>query len=44
VNASLKVNDQVIINPQAYYTGWLNPRAVLGMSAQYNLQDAGISR
>ena len=42
VNASLKVNDQVIINPQGYYTQMAqSSEAVLGMSAQYNLQDDG---
>lgn len=42
VNASLKVNDQVIINPQGYYTRMAqSSEAVLGMNAQYNLADGG---
>ncbi|MBS1664294.1 MAG: PorP/SprF family type IX secretion system membrane protein [Bacteroidetes bacterium] len=42
VNASLKVNDQVIINPMGYYTQRAqSSEAVLGMNAQYNLQDNG---
>lgn len=40
--ASLKVNDQVIINPMGYFTQMAqSTEAVLGLNAQYNLQDDG---
>ena len=42
LNASLKVNDQVIINPMGYYTNDAgSSETVLGLNAQYNLQDDG---
>jgi len=45
VNASIKVNDQVILNPMGYYTTMASSsEAVLGMNAQYNLSVTGISR
>jgi type IX secretion system PorP/SprF family membrane protein len=41
-NASLKVDDQVIINPMAYYTVTAGAQEVsIGLSAQYDLQDNG---
>ena len=41
-NASLKVNDQVILNPMAYYTSMAGAHeAVIGANFQYNLQDEG---
>jgi type IX secretion system PorP/SprF family membrane protein len=42
VNASIKANDQVIINPMGYYTSMAGAsEIVLGLNAQYNLQDEG---
>jgi type IX secretion system PorP/SprF family membrane protein len=42
LNASLKMNDQVIISPMGYYTVMANSsEMVIGMNAQYNLQDEG---
>jgi type IX secretion system PorP/SprF family membrane protein len=42
LNVSLKVNDQVIINPMGYYTNMAGAsEAVLGLNAQYDLQDGG---
>jgi type IX secretion system PorP/SprF family membrane protein len=42
LNASLKVNDQVIVNPMGYYTNEAGAsEAVVGVNAQYNLQDGG---
>src|SRR5260221_11334699 len=42
LNASLKVNDHVIINPMGYYTQMAqSSETVLGLNAQYNLQDDG---
>jgi len=42
VNASIKVNDQVILNPMGYYTTMASSsEAVLGMNAQYNLSGDG---
>ena len=42
VNASLKLSDQVIINPGGYYTIMAGAsETVLGLNAQYNLQDDG---
>jgi type IX secretion system PorP/SprF family membrane protein len=42
VNASVKYNDQVILNPMGYYTNMAGAQeAVLGMNMQYNLQDEG---
>jgi type IX secretion system PorP/SprF family membrane protein len=41
-NASIKVNDQTIINPMAYYTTTAGAQEVsIGMTAQYDLQDNG---
>lgn len=42
VNASIKASDQVILNPMGYYTSMAgSSEAVLGLNAQYNLQDNG---
>ena len=42
VNASMKVNDQVIVNPMGYYTQMAGAsEMVIGLNAQYNLQDEG---
>jgi len=42
VNASIKVNDQVILNPMGYYNYYgSSSEAVLGMNAQYNLSGDG---
>ncbi len=42
VNASIKATDQVILNPMGYYTSMAGAQElVVGMSAQYNLQDEG---
>src|ERR1700743_1252545 len=42
INASVKVNDQVILNPGAYFTADAGSQEVsLGLNAQYNLQDNG---
>jgi type IX secretion system PorP/SprF family membrane protein len=42
MNASIKVNDQVIVNPGAYYTVDAGAQEVsLGLNAQYDLQDKG---
>lgn len=42
VNASIKASDQVIVNPMGYYTRMAgSSEAVLGLNAQYNLQDNG---
>jgi len=42
VNASIKANDLVIINPMGYYTQMAGAsEMVIGLNAQYNLQDEG---
>jgi type IX secretion system PorP/SprF family membrane protein len=42
LNASFKVNDQVILNPMGYYTSMAGAsEAVLGLNVQYNLLDEG---
>jgi type IX secretion system PorP/SprF family membrane protein len=42
VNASLKANDQVIVNPMGYFTTMAGAQEmVLGLNVQYNLQDEG---
>jgi len=42
LNASFKTNDQVIINPMAYYTNQAgSSEAVVGLNAQYNLSGDG---
>jgi type IX secretion system PorP/SprF family membrane protein len=42
LNASFKVNDQVIVNPMGYYTSMAGAsEVVLGLNAQYDLQDEG---
>lgn len=42
LNASLKVNDRVILNPNAYYTYQAKASSfMLGLTANYNLSDAG---
>ena len=42
LNASLKANDQVIVNPMAYYTNQAgSSEFVLGLNAQYNLEGDG---
>jgi type IX secretion system PorP/SprF family membrane protein len=42
VNGSFKVNEQVILNPMAYYTYMAgSSESVLGLNAQYDLQDNG---
>jgi type IX secretion system PorP/SprF family membrane protein len=42
VNASVKVNDQVIVNPMGYYTQMAGAmEMVIGLNAQFNLQDEG---
>jgi type IX secretion system PorP/SprF family membrane protein len=42
LNASVKYNDQVILNPMAYYTSMAGAQeAVLGLNMQYDLQDEG---
>ncbi|HXB08830.1 MAG TPA: PorP/SprF family type IX secretion system membrane protein [Puia sp.] len=42
VNASIKVNEQVIINPMGYYTQMAGAmEMVIGLNAQFNLQDEG---
>lgn len=42
LNGSFKVNDQVILNPMGYYTYMAgSSESVLGLNAQYNLEDDG---
>jgi type IX secretion system PorP/SprF family membrane protein len=42
VNASIKVNDHVIINPGGYYTSQAGAQEVsLGLNAQFDLEDNG---
>jgi len=42
VNSSVKVNDQVIVNPMGYYTQMAGAmEMVIGLNAQFNLQDEG---
>ncbi|HVM87100.1 MAG TPA: PorP/SprF family type IX secretion system membrane protein [Puia sp.] len=42
LNASFKANDQVIVNPMAYYTNQAgSSETVLGLNAQYNLSHDG---
>ncbi len=42
VNAILKINDRVIINPNAYYTNQAKAsEMVIGLNANYNLSGAG---
>lgn len=42
VNALLKINDRVIINPNAYYTNQAKAsEMVIGLNANYNLSGAG---
>jgi type IX secretion system PorP/SprF family membrane protein len=42
LNASFKADDQVIINPMAYYTNMAGAsEAVAGLNVEYNLQDNG---
>jgi type IX secretion system PorP/SprF family membrane protein len=42
VNASIKANDLVIVNPMGYYTQMAGAsEMVLGLNAQFNLQDEG---
>jgi len=42
VNASIKVNDQVIINPGGYYTSQAGAQEVsIGLNAQFDLEDHG---
>lgn len=42
LNGSFKTSDQVIVNPMGYYTNMAGAsEAVLGLNAQYNLQDNG---
>lgn len=42
VNALLKVNDRVILNPNVYYTNQAkSSEFMLGLNANYNLSDAG---
>lgn len=45
VNASVKVSDQVIINPMAYYTNQASANElVAGMNAHYNLSGDGVTQ
>jgi type IX secretion system PorP/SprF family membrane protein len=42
LNGSFKVNEQVILNPMAYYTNMAgSSESVLGLNAQYDLEDNG---
>ena len=42
VNASVKVNEQVIVNPMGYYSQMAGAsETVIGLNAQFNLQDEG---